>query len=539
MNIAYISAAPPSAIAGPASAAGAAPAPASGCNKAFSASLDRAVQTTGGAPPQQTVLQAKRDRPATKTKEEDQESGGGAQAKNSIATLPSNLLPAAVPAPPTTASFGTAPQPDPGSATAAPSAGQTSATLSSLTPAPFADALENNASPSTSPYARPGATQDAMQAGARFLEAHAEAPALTPPLDPSAPISTPRSLAELPREQAPRQATTPAAQPAAQPVNHRPAEPAGSSPQYAASASSGGPPQTVPVTGAAVTPLPAPSLAEAARPASAKPGVPALHHAVGAALPAGGSTAAAQTAPDTGSNGGSQSGPANDRETAAQQAPASAHAAESSSRSASSTASGLLPAPASQAVEDAPFVAASAAPLPAKTVPPNVPQQGAAGPSTAPAEEPSPALNSVQVLSRISGTEMRVGVRSEDFGSVSVAASLSPGSMVAQISLDHGALSRALAAHLPGMEEKLGTALGVNARVELRDTAQAGAQGSMPSFSGGASGNSEGSRGTAQPHSGGYGRGQPEPAGSGPAAVSPGDPVSAGPPTGARLSIHV
>ena len=78
----------------------------------------------------------------------------------------------------------------------------------------------------------------------------------------------------------------------------------------------------------------------------------------------------------------------------------------------------------------------------------------------------------------MNGTEMRVGMRSEEFGSISIQTSVSPGNVVAQIALDHGALGRALAAHLPAMEEKLGNTLGVTARVELRDGVQTSTQGS-------------------------------------------------------------
>ncbi len=107
-------------------------------------------------------------------------------------------------------------------------------------------------------------------------------------------------------------------------------------------------------------------------------------------------------------------------------------------------------------------------------------------PSTAAAAEPTTTINTAQVLGHMNGTAMRVGLRSEEFGSISIQTSVSPGSMVAQIALDHGALGRALAVHLPAMEEKLGTALGVTARVELRDTlAQSSTQGS----SSGAAGN--------------------------------------------------
>ena len=77
---------------------------------------------------------------------------------------------------------------------------------------------------------------------------------------------------------------------------------------------------------------------------------------------------------------------------------------------------------------------------------------------------------------------MRVGMHSAEFGSISIATSVTPGGLAAQISLDHGELGRALAAHLPGIEEKLGSTLGLSAKVEVRDT---GAQGSADPGAGG------------------------------------------------------
>lgn len=79
-------------------------------------------------------------------------------------------------------------------------------------------------------------------------------------------------------------------------------------------------------------------------------------------------------------------------------------------------------------------------------------------------------------MQTMSGTEMRVGLHSEEFGSISIAASLSAGSIATQISLEHAALGHALTAHLPEMAEKLEGAFGVQARVEVRDSGM-GAQG--------------------------------------------------------------
>lgn len=116
-----------------------------------------------------------------------------------------------------------------------------------------------------------------------------------------------------------------------------------------------------------------------------------------------------------------------------------------------------------------------------------------AAPDTNAGTESQP-INAARVLQSMNGTEMRVGMHSQEFGSISIATSVTPGGVAAQIALDHGALSRALATHLPAIEDKLGSALGVSARVELRDGSGHSSQGSQGSD-------------TSAPGSGAYGGG--------------------------------
>ena len=97
---------------------------------------------------------------------------------------------------------------------------------------------------------------------------------------------------------------------------------------------------------------------------------------------------------------------------------------------------------------------------------------------------PAPAINTARVLAGMGGTEMRVGMHSAEFGSISIATTVTPGGLAAQISLDHADLGRALAAHLPGMEEKLGSSLGLTAKVEVRDTGTQGSAGGSAGFTG-------------------------------------------------------
>jgi hypothetical protein len=80
-----------------------------------------------------------------------------------------------------------------------------------------------------------------------------------------------------------------------------------------------------------------------------------------------------------------------------------------------------------------------------------------------------PAVNSAQLIQSMHQSEMRLGMYSAEFGSISISTSLTHQSIAAQISMDHSALGNALAAHLPAIEEKLSNAYGVQARVEVRE----------------------------------------------------------------------
>ncbi len=79
------------------------------------------------------------------------------------------------------------------------------------------------------------------------------------------------------------------------------------------------------------------------------------------------------------------------------------------------------------------------------------------------------AVNSARLIQSMHQSEMRLGMYSAEFGSISINTSLTHQSIAAQISMDHSALGNALAAHMPAIEEKLSNAYGVQARVEVRD----------------------------------------------------------------------
>lgn len=77
------------------------------------------------------------------------------------------------------------------------------------------------------------------------------------------------------------------------------------------------------------------------------------------------------------------------------------------------------------------------------------------------------AINTANVIQKMSETEMHVGMRSADFGEVSIRTLVSQQQMTAQISVDHSDLGKAISAHIPAMEAKIGGDLGLRALVEV------------------------------------------------------------------------
>jgi hypothetical protein len=69
----------------------------------------------------------------------------------------------------------------------------------------------------------------------------------------------------------------------------------------------------------------------------------------------------------------------------------------------------------------------------------------------------------------MNGTEMRVGLRSTEFGDISIRTSVSQQQMLAQISLDHSDLSSALSAHVSSAQTKLGQESGLQTVIEIHN----------------------------------------------------------------------
>lgn len=79
----------------------------------------------------------------------------------------------------------------------------------------------------------------------------------------------------------------------------------------------------------------------------------------------------------------------------------------------------------------------------------------------------SSGVNTAKLLQTLSETQMQVGMRSAEFGDISIRTVVSQQQMVAQITVDHGDLSRAIAQHAPAAQAKLGDDLGLRAAIEV------------------------------------------------------------------------
>lgn len=107
-------------------------------------------------------------------------------------------------------------------------------------------------------------------------------------------------------------------------------------------------------------------------------------------------------------------------------------------------------------------------------------QIGEAG--SAAMQAPAPAVNSARLIRRIGEAEIRVGMRSSDFGDVSISTLATHNSISAQISLDHADLAKAIAAHLPEVQARLGASQPVDVRISPTPIAN----GQLGTLSGGA-----------------------------------------------------
>lgn len=79
-------------------------------------------------------------------------------------------------------------------------------------------------------------------------------------------------------------------------------------------------------------------------------------------------------------------------------------------------------------------------------------------------------INTSRVIQTMGESEMRVGLRSTEFGDISIRTSVSQQQMLAQISVDHNDLGKAISEHLPAVQAKLGDNFGLRASIEVSQT---------------------------------------------------------------------
>jgi hypothetical protein len=94
-----------------------------------------------------------------------------------------------------------------------------------------------------------------------------------------------------------------------------------------------------------------------------------------------------------------------------------------------------------------------------------MPVDAAAAPAVA--QQPLPAINTAKLIQNMGQSEMRVGMRSSEFGSISISTSSTRSMISAQISLDHSELAKAIAVHLPEMQARLGGSQGLDVRIDM------------------------------------------------------------------------
>jgi hypothetical protein len=117
-----------------------------------------------------------------------------------------------------------------------------------------------------------------------------------------------------------------------------------------------------------------------------------------------------------------------------------------------------------------------------------------AAPATVALPQAVPVINTAKLIQTMGQSEMRVGMRSNDFGNISISTSATRDLISAQISLDHGELARTLAAHLPEMQARLGGNQAMDVRIDMNGQAMGQGAGNSPGMSNGSPDQSRGDR---------------------------------------------
>ena len=123
---------------------------------------------------------------------------------------------------------------------------------------------------------------------------------------------------------------------------------------------------------------------------------------------------------------------------------------------------------------------------------PKTPQT--APPATVVLPQAVPVINTAKLIQSMGQSEMRVGMRSTDFGNISISTSATRNLISAQISLEHGELARTLATHLPEMQARLGGNQAMNVRIDMNGQPAGQSTGTSTGMSNGSADQSHGDR---------------------------------------------
>jgi hypothetical protein len=115
-----------------------------------------------------------------------------------------------------------------------------------------------------------------------------------------------------------------------------------------------------------------------------------------------------------------------------------------------------------------------------------------ATPVPAPLPQAAPVINTAKLIQSMGQSEMRVGMRSNEFGNISINTSATRDLISAQISLDHAELAKTLATHLPEIQARLGGSQAVDVRIDMNGQATGQNAGTSTGTPDGSAGQSRG-----------------------------------------------
>jgi hypothetical protein len=106
----------------------------------------------------------------------------------------------------------------------------------------------------------------------------------------------------------------------------------------------------------------------------------------------------------------------------------------------------------------------------------------------------APVINTARLIQSMGQTEMRVGMRSNEFGNISISTSSIRDQVSTQISVEHGELARTLVSHLPEMQARLGSSQAIDVRIDMNGAATGQGTGNFGGMSNDTAGQSRGGR---------------------------------------------